>query len=187
MHGASIEGLDRPRSEPLPRLDVTNRLDRVGKLDLYATDVERHLLPALGAHLGEVLVNELNGRWYVPTDLAERAARVEPAPGEQVVWPVSHLTREEQARIGVVVGPVVVYPFEQAWRRLAADDPLDGSLTKAVPVRPALAGASARGHLRRAVIVAVAGRRGRVAVRAIGTRPGTGAGAGPDAGRRLSQ
>jgi hypothetical protein len=113
MHEDSIAGLWPPRSAALPDIDraaVLGRLSRFGRLVMFASDVERHLVPALATYLGEVLVHELGGRWLVPADL--------PHPpnddGSVVRWPIVHLPFEEQCRIGVIVGSVVVYPFEQA-------------------------------------------------------------------------
>lgn len=83
-------------------------IDRIGRLFMQAADVERHLVPALGAYLGEAMVRELGGAWVVP-----RGADLEP-DGECADWPVSRLAPSECDRIAVVVGDRAWFPFARA-------------------------------------------------------------------------
>jgi hypothetical protein len=110
IHQSSMPKLYPPRSEQLPRIDLAAVYDRT----LTSPTSRGYAVPAIGAYLGEVLVSELGGRWLVPDDLP-----VPPEGSLSVPWPIAHLRLHEQRRVGVVVGSVVVYPFERA--RLLVD------------------------------------------------------------------
>lgn len=121
IHQTSMPKLYPPRSDQLPRIDlaaVAKDLSMPTGRAMFGSTVERYLVPAVAAYLGEVLVTELGGRWLVPDDLP-----VPPEGSPPVPWAVAHLPLEEQRRIGVVVGSVVVYPFERA--RLLVDKQRD--------------------------------------------------------------
>jgi hypothetical protein len=108
IHERWVAGPWPPRSAGLPDIDraaALGGLNGLGPRVMFAADVDPHVLLALGMYLGEVLVNELGGAWLVPSDLPQP-----PRAG----WSIANLPFEQQCRVGVVVGAIVVYPFEQA-------------------------------------------------------------------------
>ena len=84
-------------------------LDRIGRRVMFDADVERHLVPALGAYLGQVMVRELGGEWAVP-----READIAPDPNVVADWPISRLDPSLVDRIAVIVGDVAWLPFARA-------------------------------------------------------------------------